>query len=152
MLDKMDLPEQTEDHRRRRYVVLGLCIIALAAAIYFGPALREHEPDYYDPARAALIKAERQFEESLVHEEVMIDQLKMAHEELDSAIAQLAKVADLDPVHRSRIESLRKSLQSIERKNSADPGETNPEKLQQDYRDLLAQIGALIKDIDDRRR
>ena len=152
MLDKMNLPEQTEDHRRLRYMVLGLCIIALAAAVYFGPALREHEPNYYDPARAALIKAQRQFEESLVHEQVLIEQLKMAHEGLDSAIAQLAKVADLDPAHRSRIESLRKSLQSIENQNSTDSGETNPEKLQQAYRDLLAQIDALITDMDNRRR
>ena len=99
----MNLSQQTEDHRRRRYVVLSLGIIAVAAAIYFRPALREHEPNYYDPARATLIKAQRQFEESLVHEQVLIDQLKMANEDLDSAIAQLAKVADLDPVHRSRI-------------------------------------------------
>jgi hypothetical protein len=147
---KLNLPPQTAEHRRRRYVVLGLGIIALAAAIYFGPVLREQEPNYYDPARTALVNARLQFEESLGHEQVLIDQIQMAHEELDSAITQLAKVAELDPAYRTRIEALRSSLLSIE--NTDHPGETSPEKLQQSYRDLLAQMDALITDLDNRGR
>ena len=146
----MDLPAQTEEHRRRRYVVLGLCIFALAAAIYFGPVLRKHEPNYYNPVRASLIKARKLFAESLVHEQVLSDQLKMAHEELDSAITRLAKVADLDPAYRARIESLRASLLSLE--NPDRPKDESPEKLQQAYRDLLAQMETMIADLDNRGR
>ena len=90
------------------------------------------------------------FEESLGHEQVVIEQLQMAHEELDSAIAQLEKVADLDPAYRTRIESLRASLLSIE--NPDHPGEASPEKLQQSYRDLMAQMEALITNLDNRGR
>ena len=150
MPTKLNPPPQTTEHRRRRYVVLGLGIIALVAVIYFGPVLREQEPNYYDPARTALVNARLQLEESLGHEQVLIDQLKMAHEELDSAITQLATVADLDPAYRARIEALRASLLSIE--NPDRPGEKSPEKLQQSYRDLLAQMDALITDLENRGR
>lgn len=150
MTTKLDLPVKTEEHRRRRYVVLGLIIIVLTAAIYFGPVVRKQEPNYYDPARTALVNARHLFEESLVHEQVVIHQLQMAHEELDLAITRLAKVADLDPVYRTRVESLRASLLSIE--NPDRPGEASPEKLQQSYQDLLSQMEAMITDLDNRGR
>ena len=148
--NSMDLPPQPENHRRRRYVVLGLGFVILVAVIIFGPMLRKQEPNYYDPARAALINARQQFEESLAHEEVLLEQIRMAHEELDSAITQLARVADLDPSHRSAIESLRASLLSIE--NPDHPEETSPEQLRQSYRDLLVRMDALIKDVEKRSR
>jgi hypothetical protein len=150
MSAKLNPPSKTEEHRRRRQVVLGLVIIALAAATYFGPMVRKQEPNYYDPARTALVNARHLFEESLAHEQVVINQLQMAHEELDSAITRLAKVADLDPIYRTRIESLRASLLSLE--NPDRPGEASPERLQQSYRDLLAQTEAMITELDNRGR
>jgi hypothetical protein len=150
MTTEQNQPAQTDEHRLRRSVVLGLGIIALAAAIYFGPALREKEPDYYDPARTALVNARLLIEESLGHERAVVDQLKMAHEELDSAITQLTKAADLDAAYRTRIEALRARLLSIE--NTDRSGETSPEELQQSYRDLLAQTQALITELDNRGR
>ena len=108
-------------------MVPGLGIIVLAAAVYFGLVLREQEPNYYDPARTALVNARLLFEESLGHEQVVIDQLQKAHEEQDSAITRLAEVADLDPAYRTRIESLRASLLSLE--NPDRLGETSTEKL-----------------------
>jgi len=137
-------------HRRRRYVVLGLGIFALAAVIIFGPALREQEPDYYDPARTALVNARLRFEESLGHEQALITQLQMVREELGSAIAQLDKAADLDSADRTRIEAMRSGLLSIE--HPENPGELNPDELQQSYRDLLAQMDALITELDNRSR
>lgn len=147
---KMDTPAQTEGHHRRRRIVLGLFVFALAAVVYFGPMLRKQEPDYYDPARASLVNAKQLFEESLVHEQVLVEQLQMARKELDSAITQLAKVAALDPAHRASVESLRAGLLSLE--NPGHPGKTSPEQLKQSYRDLLAQMDELIRDMDARRR
>ena len=129
---------------------MGMGIIALAAAIFFGPALREHEPDYYNPARTALVNARMRVEESLAHEQALIAQLQMAHEELDSAITQLARAANLDPADRARIEALRSSLLSTERPDRL--GEISSDKLYQSYRDLLAQMEALIADLDKRTR
>ena len=137
-------------HRRRRYVVIVLSIIALAVAIFFGPALREQEPDYYNPARTALVNARLRFEESLGHEQALITQLHMLREELGSAIAELEKAANLDPADRARIESMRSDLLSIEHPEK--PGELNPNELHQSYRDLLAQMDALITEIDNRSR
>ena len=107
MTTKPNRSLQTAARTRRRYVVLGLGIIAMVAAIYYGPSLREQEPDYYNPARTALVNARMRLEESLGHEHALIAQLQMAREELDSAIANLARAADRDrcpalehPVHR----------------------------------------------------
>jgi hypothetical protein len=141
---------QTVKQRRRRSIVLGTGILTLAAVIYFGPMLREQEPNYYNPARTALVNARLQFEESLGHEQVLLTQLQRVREELDSAITQLGKAADLDPADRARIEELRASLQSIEHPDGLVDLSAN--ELQQSYRDLLAQMDVLISDLDNRSR
>lgn len=148
MTDETDSPEPGETNHRRRNMVLVLGGIALIVAIYFGPAIRQHAPDYYDPVRADLVKATLMIEDSLTHEQALIEHLKMAHEELDAAIARLTTVADMDPGHRSSVESLRASLRSME-----DPDyirNTSPEKLRQSYREILAQVDALIRSMDSR--
>jgi len=150
MTTERNLTRQTVKQRRRRYLVLGMGIIVLAAVIFFGPALREREPNFYNPARTALVNARLRFEESLGHEQALISQLQMVHEELDSAITHLGKAADLDPADRARIEALRSSIQSIERPDAL--VESSANELHQSYRDLLAQMDALITDLDNRTR
>jgi chromosome segregation ATPase len=150
MTTEQNLYQKSVKHRRRRYIVLGVGIFALAVVIIFGPALREQEPDYYNPARTALVNARLRFEESLGHEQALIAQLNMVREELGSAIAELEKAADLDPADRARIEAMRSALMSIE--HSDEPGELNPNEQQQSYRDLLAQMDAMITEIDNRSR
>ena len=150
MTTERKLSQQTAKYRRRRYLVLGLAIIALVAVIFFGPALREREPDYYNPARTALVNARLLFEESLGHEQELIDQLQMVREELDSAITHLGKAADLDPADRARIEALRSSIQTMERSDGL--ADLSSNELHQSYRDLLAQMDALITDLDNRTR
>ena len=140
----------TSYRQGRRYLLLTFGLIVLAVAIYFGPQLREQEPDYYNPARTALVNARLRFEASLGHEEALITQLRMAHEELDAAITQLSRAADLDPADRARIEGLRADLQAIERTDRQ--GETSAARLQESYRDLLTQMDALITDMENRKR
>jgi|GEM_PF-3494425 hypothetical protein len=150
MTTEQNLYQQAVKQRRRRYIVLGAAIVALAGVIIFGPALRQQEPDYYDPARTALVNARLRFEESLGHEQALITQLHMVREELASAMAELDKAADLDPADRARIEDMRSGLMSIEHPDK--PGELNPNELQQSYRDLLARMDALITELDNRSR
>ena len=150
MTTEQNLRQQAVNRRRRRYLVLGAGIIALTAVVAFGPALRKQEPDYYDPARTALVNARLRFEESLGHEQALITQLHMVREELGSAIAELEKAADLDPADRARIEAMRSGLMSIEHPDK--PGELNPNELHQSYRNMLAQMDALITEIDNRSR
>ena len=74
----------------------------------------------------------------------------MVREELDSAITQLDKAADLDPADRARIEALRSRLMSLERPDDLEKLGAN--ELHQLYRDLLVQMDALITDLDNRSR
>lgn len=141
---------RTVKDRRRRYLVLGFGIFALTAVIVFGPGFREQEPNYYNPARAALVNARLLFLESLEHEEELITQLQEVRKELDSAINQLGRAADLDRGDRAKIEELRSGLQSIER--SGGSGELSSQELDQSYRDLLAQMDVLIAELDHRGR
>ncbi|MGD8629740.1 MAG: hypothetical protein PVH38_03065 [Gammaproteobacteria bacterium] len=150
MTTEQNLRQQAMKHRRRRYLVLGAGIFALAAVIYFGPALREHEPNYYNPARTALVNARLRFEDSLGHEQALITQLQKVHKELGSAIAELDKAADLDPADRARIEAMRAGLLSLE--HPANPGELSLNELHQSYRDLLGQMDTLITELDNRSR
>jgi hypothetical protein len=150
MTTERNLSRQTVKFRRRRYFILGLGIFALIAVTFFGPALREQEPNFYNPARTALVNARLRFEESLGHEQALITQLQKVHEELDSAITHLSKAADLDPADRARIETLRSSIQSMERPDGL--VDLNSNELHKSYQDLLTQIDALITDLDNRAR
>jgi hypothetical protein len=150
MATKQNLHYQPLKHRRRRYVALGVAVFALAAVIFFGPTLREQEPNYYNPARTALVNARLRFEESLGHEQALITQLQMVREELGSAIAELDKAAGLDPADQARIKAIRSGLLSIEHPDN--PGEPGTNELHQAYRDLLDQMDALITELDNRSR
>ena len=150
MITERDITRQRVKHRRRRNIVLGLVTLALVAVVLYGPALREQEPDYYNPARTAIVNARLQLEESLGHEKALNEQLQMVHEELDSAITQLGKAADLDPADRARIEALRSSLMSIERPDASLEQSSN--ELYQSYSDLLSQMDVLIAELDNRTR
>ena len=150
MATKQNLHYQTLKHHRRRYVALGVAVFALAAVIFFGPTLREQEPNYYNPARTALVNARLRFEESLGHEQALITQLQMVREELGSAIAELDKAADLDPADQAGIKAIRAGLLSIEHPDN--PGEPGTNELHQAYRDLLDQMDALITELDNRSR
>jgi acyl-CoA reductase-like NAD-dependent aldehyde dehydrogenase len=75
----------------------------------------------------------------------------MIREDLDSAIKELGKAADLDAADRTRIEALRSSLLLIEQRPD-DLGELSSNELHQSYRDLLEQIDAMITELDNRSR
>ena len=147
---KPRLHPKREKHRRRRYVLMGLGIIALAAAVIYGPALRKQGPNFYNPARNALVNARLRFEQSLDHELALVDQLQQAREELDLAITELGKAADLDPADRAKIEQMRSKLLSMESPDHLE--QLGSQELFQSYRDLLAQMEALIADIDEHKK
>jgi len=129
---------------------VGVGVIALIALLYIGFEFRDREPNYYTPARTALVNARLRFEESLGHERALIAQLDKAHQELGSAIDRLALAANLDPADRARIEVLRSNLLSIESDDHL--GEMSPKKLHQLYGDLLAKMDTLITDLENRPR
>jgi len=145
------IPTQQRKARSiRRYTLVGSGIVALGLLIAFGSSLRDQEPNYYSPARTELVNARMRFEESLAHEQALIEQLRLAHQELDAALAQLSKAVELDPAHRVRIEGLRSRLLEMEAADRR--GEMSPEDLQASYRQLLAQMDALINELQNQGR
>ena len=150
MFNKLNSSSTSDRKRLRRYFVLGLVILSVSVAIYTGVLIREQEPDYYAPGRAALINAKRKFEESLVYEQAFIEKKQMAHEEIILAIDQLAKAEDLDSADRARIEEIRASLLAIDETDY--PGETSPGQRQKKYREVLNEMDSLITNTENHTR
>lgn len=139
---------RTRAQHRRRFVAVVLVAAALVAAIYFGSTIRGTEPDYYSPARTALVNARLKFEESLAHEQALVAELRMAHRELNAAIDELAEAEDLDPDDRNKIRELRSGLLAIEEADQR--GELGPERLHQSYQEWLGRMNTLIRQLEHR--
>jgi hypothetical protein len=125
-----------------RYAVAVIGALSLAGIFYLGFVLRAKEPNFYSPARTALVGVRQRLAESYSHERAMLEQLRMARSELDAAIRHLEKAARLDPEDRRVIETLRVRLKALENPNGV--SQLSPEELRQSYHALMAQLDALI--------
>ena len=132
----------TGGHSGLRYVVAIVGVVAVAGIIYFGFVRYESGPKYYEPARKAVVAAQTRLAESFKYETALMEQLHMAHSELDAAIAELAKAERLDPRDKREIETLRVRLTALE--DAKRLARMSPEQLQESYHNLSAQMDALI--------
>lgn len=128
-----------------RGTLIAVAVIGLAGLIYLGLKFRQAEPDYYQPTRAALITARERLDASFSGEAELIRQLKSTHKELEAAITALDK-ATVHPEYRRSVETLRMRLRKLEDANYLN--QTSPKQLQLAYREIGAQIGALIDKLD----
>jgi len=145
-LNEPNTPAPDKQQHSGRYLMLGVLIITLVAAIYFGSFIRETEPDFYAPGRTAIVNARMHFEESLGYEQALIEQQRMAHDEINQAISHLDKAETLDPADRDKIQQIRAQLtvlESLDRQR-----ENSPQQLQKQYYDLLDQMDALINKLE----
>ena len=145
MVTKFDTPKLAARRRRRQAIVVIVSVVGFAGAIYFGSVLRERDPDYYQPARTALITARQRVEASYTHEAVLLEQLQNTHRELEAAIAALNN-ARVDPANQREVAILRSRLRALEDVERLD--RTSPEQLQQSYREIEAQLSALIEKLE----
>ena len=132
--------------RTHRLLVVSLAVIALLAIFYMGTEIREQKPNFYSPGRAALINARLRFEESMQHEEALIEQQRISQEGLNLAISLLSKAENLDPADRADIEDMQTRIKAIEK--AGRPGDASLKLLQKEHRDLLEQMDALITKIE----
>jgi chromosome segregation ATPase len=119
--------------------------IGIAGFIYLGSVLHNREPNYYQPARKALVIARQQLEQSYTHEATAIKELKITHRELETAIAALNK-ARVDPAYQRNIETLRMQLQALEDVERLE--QTSPKQLQQSYHEITDQLSTLIEKLE----
>lgn len=133
-------------HHWLRNLALVVGVIAIAGVIYLGFMLHESGPNYYQPARVALVSAQRQLAESYSHEKALLEQLRIVHNELDAAMGDLQKAEYLDHADQREIESLRLRLKALE--DAKQLSHTTPEQLQESYQSLTAQLDALINRLE----
>jgi hypothetical protein len=101
-------------------VLAGLALVGLLLA---GPAsmplIAETPPaaashDIYNPARTALVNAQRQLAESIHQQQEILEQTKHIHGQLNSSLELLASAAALDPSMKAPINAVRQRLASLQ--------------------------------------
>ncbi|MEJ2452876.1 MAG: hypothetical protein P8103_01785 [Candidatus Thiodiazotropha sp.] len=126
-------------------LLLTVGLLLLVAVLGLGLVVRQYEPDYYKPARVALVSARQQLEASYIPEQALLANLQTAHRDLQQAILSLQQ-AELLSADRQEIESLRRSLLALQDPNRLTS--TTPQQLQQSYRRIEDQLNALIARIE----
>jgi hypothetical protein len=112
------------------------------------PLLAENPPpaathDIYNPARTALVNAQRQLAESSRQQQEILDRLQRVYAELDSSLALMASAGELDPAMQAPIESIRTRLAALRERPSSCPM-ANTSSLDV-YTQLLDELQGLIE-------
>jgi hypothetical protein len=124
---------------------LWLALPLVLGVALLGYALWRDRPDYYDPTRTTLVEAERLLTRSFDRYQQQLDlreEIREAHMLLREAIADLEQAQRTDAEDRTQIQAIRSRLQDLEDEGQA-PRMT-PADLRRTYRELLAQLEALI--------
>jgi hypothetical protein len=131
---------------KKRGLIAVLTVLFLIVVIVIGNVMREHEPNFYAPGRTHLVNAKIKLEKTLALEETYIKERRQAHREIETAITNLASVAEVDTQDRKLISALLQQLKEIER---LDMG-TLPDgdMLQNKYKSVMQQIDELIEKLE----
>jgi hypothetical protein len=141
-LDPVNAPQL----QRRHVVLIVITLLVIAVAIIVGLRIHDEEPNYYAPGRAPLVNAKRTLAESIHHENVLIKERRVAHDEISSAINYLAAAENLDRADRNAIEVLRSRLAEIELADRQ--GDVTQNELHEMYNELFEQMDVLIKRLE----
>ena len=122
--------------------------ILLLLAVAGMPLLAETPPpavshDIYNPARTALVNAQRQLAESSRQQQEILERLQRVYAELDSSLALLESAGQLDPAMQAPIEKIRVRLSALKDQPSACPmsNSSTPDV----YNQLLDELQGLIE-------
>lgn len=105
--------------RSRIWIAVGVFVL-VAVAVTFALLvvdLAKDRPNLYDPARVALVEAQRNLSEAYGHaaqEKALYEQVQAVHRSLDQALTLLGNAERLDPSDRAMIDSLRARLTLLE--------------------------------------
>jgi septal ring factor EnvC (AmiA/AmiB activator) len=140
-----DLPQRAAVRRRRRRLRIAAAV-ALPVLLLGGVLLlsdRFHKaPDYYDPARAALVEANLHLNEAYNYEQDLLTQITNAHRELSTAIRYLQQAEDAEPKTKREIDALQARLTALEDREQTKS--LTPADLHATYRALTEEIEALV--------
>ena len=129
---------------RRVFVILLL--LTLIPALWLAFLLHDEEPNYYRPARAALVVARHRLNEYYSHESVIIQQLRKAHIELDAAMSMLNKAENLDPSDKKRLDSLSLRLRRL--KDVKQAALMSPDQLHDSYRAVAEELDEITHKLE----
>jgi DNA repair ATPase RecN len=127
-------------HWRRGLAIAFLLVLILS--IWLALLLHDKEPNYYQPARAALVGAHHRLNEYYSHESIIIQQLREAKVELDAALSMVAKAENLDPADKQLLDELSQRLRHLDDIKQAT--RMTPALLQNSYRAIAEQLDELI--------
>ncbi|MCP5122906.1 MAG: hypothetical protein H6984_10605 [Pseudomonadales bacterium] len=99
--------------------------------------------DIYNPARTALVNAQRQLAESSRQEQDILQRTKRMHEELDKSLALLANAGALDPAMKAQIDAVRVRLAALQDRPALCPMDRNSSLTV--YEQLVADLQQLIE-------
>ncbi len=147
MSDTKELTDMPLNRQLLRALIIAVVIIGGAILTYIVLDARDTRPNYYAPARTALVTAKERFEVAFGEESNLLNYLQETHRDLENAIAALEQ-ARIDPELRHDIDTLRLRLRALEDMKRLQ--HTTPEQLKQSYHEIGAQIDALIAKLEKR--
>jgi len=99
--------------------------------------------DIYNPARVALVNAQRQLAESSRQEQDILERIRQMHRELESSLALLSDAASKDPAMEESIGTVRARLAALKDRPGLCPMDNNSSLAEYDL--LLKDLQALIE-------
>lgn len=143
-------PQSVRSPNRRRWSLATVAALLIAAAIaaYLGTEIRDSGPNFYAPARTALVNAQQRLSEAYTRYSALLELLHNAHADLDAVLGELNKAARLDPRDRDEIQALARRLGELDDARRLDRMTIG--QLQQGYRELSDELNALIERMERR--
>ena len=135
------------------FFILVLCVVPLVALRE--PAAEPAPPapltaaavapdhDIYNPARTAMVNAQKELAESLELEREVVERIEHARQKIDASAALLASAGRLDPSMQAPIEQLQSQLTTLQNSASLCPGDTA--SCLGLYRQMLDDLQAMIE-------
>jgi hypothetical protein len=132
--------------RNRKIISLSLLLAVGAVSAPFVYDLLRDRPNLYDPARTALVAAQRNLSEAYAHvaeERELLEQVKAAHQDLRDALALVDQAERLDPADKAAIDALQAQLARLEDDGSI--LQMDDEQVRATYQGISEQLQTLIE-------
>lgn len=145
MSDTKDMPNVPLNRQLLRTLLIVVVVLGAAIVTYLMLNARNSAPDYYVPARTALVTAKERLEVSYGEEANLLTLLQQTHRDLETAVEALDQ-ASIDPELRNEVDTLRLRLRALEDVKRLE--KTTPEQLKNSYHAIEAQLDALIAKLE----
>ena len=145
---KLD-PRSPERHQRRddqqtlRSAAGFLVVALILGSVLLIFDLYQDRPDYYEPARSALVEARLHLNASYDRERDLLKKVQSAHRELDAAIRFMERAEQEAPADKKELAALRGRVQALEDDQKTE--QMSVSELHRRYQALFEDLDALIR-------